>query len=520
MTNRTNLSALAAVLLVAAAVAGAVPAVGAQISERDAALAIQQESYADGAVSEKRVNGSRVYVASGEELTIKPQNFNSSNVVDYGVNTPSGQLTYADEFDTFTFRPEGETGTFELYWVVQRREVVETTENNTTTTETVTRQYRYTASIRITGQTGLVHISKGSIESLRADAKNWREFNASVQDIRGMDLLFLPADATTEDVIQGMIETYITVKDPPRAFGGGFTGFFVFIVASLGGAVAFGSIVYFLVRRIRKERKKRNEYESLEAAEGELAEREREDAERERTSKLQNINHSDWFNDHVADAFDERGRNPRESWESLSRGELLPEVWIRDRLQAMAQCGYAANVLDRDDDGEFENVELVEVDDVLDEDEDIEDVDGVVPIADPTEDFMDALDWEDPLLKQFDPASADFDPGECATKPVTLDLEELSDTVDVQMSRFDDEQTRGQYLLEFVESVREHPYTDTDGRPRPVRQALSEFLQMVQLVDAPLAEYQRQNIEAALEHHDKNEQAAQFAAEVEAGKHV
>lgn len=513
---------VAIALLLAGSLAGAGLAAADSHTDptnRSADLAIDQPAYVDDEVRQTNINGTRAYVVTGEEFEVQPRNFRSENVVDYGLETGAGELSYDETMREYVFDPQGETGTFRLYWVVTRQTQVNQTSGNTT--ETVTRNIssRYTATVRVTGQTNLVHVSQADLDETRGAASNWRDLNATLNNLREDGLLFWLGDKpSNEEILQDAINTYVTKYDPPRGLLKD-SGIVIAIVTTMFGLVLFGSYTGLFARIIRKLRKKLNIYESIEAEEGELKEEVIALDERERKQSLGNVDWYDWFDDWTADAFLELGETVEDGYTQLSNGALLPEVWIEDRLRAMDQCGYDLAVTR--DSGEIASARVIDTETEPAHGEErvgiAEALDG-----DDGDAMLDAIPWTDPHLKRFDLVDADFDASECEVTPRTYDLEELLAHVQMQMDQFDDPETAGQYLREFVASVREHPYTDHDGAPQAPRQVLCRFQKAVQkmrdLHDVPIAEFQSQAIERALIDFDHGERAERELRDIQRGQ--
>ena len=508
---------LAVVLLMILGLTIAAPMATAQDAVEPADLAIEQPGYVDGGVSEVQRGNHSVYEARGERLLIRPQNFDGSQVLDYGVTTDVGSLRYDDELGLFVFTPEGEQGTFDVYWVVNKPVTTTVTRNNSTQNVTEMRQIRYQARIKVTGQAQLSHLDPGQLDTYQADAERWRDWNATLQDVRAMDLLLVPDDVGTETLLQSMVNNFVTVKDPIQAlFGGSFTTVGFLYVSSIGGATWLIIWLLVAIRAGRQPRKRLNIFESTEAAEGELAEKMAAIDEEERKRALQNLDWEDIFEDeHAAAAFREAfGETVFDGYKRLS-SILQPELIVRDRLQAMSESGYIG-VVERED-GEIVDARVL----TEGEAEDIEG-DRRIDLSSPGDAFLKALDWEDETIMRFDLVESDYDPGELETVPETLDLAEILDQVDVQEQQFDDPSTISSYLYEFVASVREHEFTASEGKPRTMREILNTWLQLSQTLrdryHIPAARLQAEHLERAIIDYDPGEQAERLVREIEEGR--
>lgn len=176
---------LATVLLAVLLVGSGLPAVaGAAPQTSDAELAIEQSEYIKQGVGTARADNSTVYIVHDSTIELKPQNFDTSNVVGFGVLTDAGELSYNERMGTYRFSAGNNTGTFELYWEVEQRRLVQ--QNNSTTTQTVRK--RYTATIRVDSTKAYQHIPAGSLQDIRQDAKNWESWESSLKSIWGPDV--------------------------------------------------------------------------------------------------------------------------------------------------------------------------------------------------------------------------------------------------------------------------------------------------------------------------------------------
>lgn len=490
-------------LLLVATVAGPASAVDV----RPAELAIEQPHYVDGEVTESRDNGTPIYTVQDGRLKILPQNFGNGDVVGFGVETEGASLSYNEQLEVFEFRTE-HTGTFRLYWSVEiDREV---TQNNTTTTETV--RQRYVAVVRVEENGEYDHVPAGSLEEQRDAAENWSAFAGAVRDIYGKD-------ANLERRTQQAIHLLQLQADPLGALSGQFTSILLTLFITLGGLVVlllFGvwhvGVRWSDIRYIHRE-------ESKKATDQDIEDRLVELKHEERQRMLQNTDWNDLLEDDnlaraMRDVFGETVYDGTCRLQELT----LPENLVRDRLGVMGLNGYVG-VVERDGD------EIVDADLrtelTVDEAETVE-------LTDSPEEFLDALDWSHPDLRSFDLAGAetthaDVDPEDRPDVSLeALDLEELMERLEVQQQDFETPDVWGEYLLEFVEDVRQSEYTDEHGTPDATRYVLNAWLQTAQLerdcFDVPLLEYLGEAIEHALADRDPVASAEQVVSKVEAGK--
>jgi hypothetical protein len=508
--------ALLAVLLVLATVATPlVGAVAAADRTEAAELTVRQESYVGGDVDLQTQNGTPIYSAEGERILIVPQNFAPENVVDFGVDRGTGELAFDQGLGAYTFSSEGEVASFGLYWVVlEETQVAGANATNSTAVDRV----RYEATVRITGQADLDHAEAGTVEEMRRDANNWRSFNDTLQDVRESDLLFWalrkePPD--TETLLQGMVNTYVTSRDPFRLLTGGLFAVIITLTFTLGGLLFLAMREGLGAWKSRKLWKRLRTYRSNEPYEGELSERLLEADRAERSQIWSNSDFQDMgWSDHEADAYRELGRTPREAFEQIL-SIMPPEQIIRERLQAMAQVGYSARVLDRDADDEIADAEVVPIEDVDD------DQDDVASLADPSDALVEAV-WNDHAMIHFDPTEADIDVSEFEQEPTTVSIDELADELPVQIERFEDEKALAKLVHEHVDTAARSEYCDEQGTPNTSMRALGSFLETSTWVrdthGFPAAGKLAEMLETAIRKFDPGLEAAEYADDVRSGK--
>lgn len=522
--------ALLALLLVGSLLAGAVP-VGAQdgVLTRDAAVVVEQPHYVDSDVETRQVNGTSTYVASGRVLDLHPQNFDDASVIDYGVETTGGELAYDSATGQFQFQANA-SGTYRVYWVVPEQVAVETNSTNATaanaTGGTTTRQVRYAANIRVSGTAQKAHVAQGELADTRQAAANWQEFNATVQDLRDENLLLQSADLSTEETVQGMVNAYILQNDPLRALTGNVTTVILILFTTLGGGLLLTGLLGYHTIVVGKFQRALNRAESVEADEGALAERAASLEREERLRQLQNHDWNDVFeDDHIAHAHRTLGDTPLEGFTRFTGTLLQPRVWVRERLQAMGSEGYVAVPADdglRSDGGdEADGPDWSTIDDAEVVPGDA--VEGETPtdeLGDPSDDLLDALDWQQPAIRDFDLASAELSLPDGSPTPETLDIDELTAQAELDMEHFDSAEQAGEYLREWLDAVRDHDFTETDGTVDTSRYVLNRWLQTAQLARDEFSlpvEYMTEPIEAAIDWNDPEESAAATVAEIRSG---
>jgi hypothetical protein len=533
--------AAVAALLVLSLVAGVVPAAAQDdVLTRDAEVIVEQPHYIGSDVETKQVNGTRTYVASGRVLELHAQNFDSGAVVDYGVATTGGQLTYDSATGQFAFRANA-SGTYRVYWVVAEQVAVtggNTTGNataaNTTSGGTETRQVRYTANVRVSNTAPKAHLAESELAETRAEAANWREFNATVQDLRDENLLLASADLSTEETIQGMVNAYILQNDPLRALTGNITTVVLILFTTLGGGFLLVVSLGYHTVVVNKFRRALNRAESIEAEEGELADRVADMNRRDRLRAFQNWDWNDPFeDDHIAHAHRTLGETPLEGFSRFTGTLLQPRVWMHDRLQAMGADGYVA-VPESDtsggtvftDGGEPEddapdapNWKTIDEAEVVLEDA-VDEGTLTDDLSEPSDALLDAIDWQQPAIRDFDLVDATPPGGDGHPTATTLDIDELTAEADLDMAHFDSREEAGVYLRQWFESVREHDFTETDGTVDTSRYVLNRWLQTAQLArdefDLPV-DYMIEAIEAAIDWSDPEESAANTVERIRAG---
>jgi hypothetical protein len=545
--QRVATLALLALLLIgtvapalAAGVAGA-SAGSAGIADRQAQLHVEQPHYVDGDVRASSADGDRVYHVKGESLEIHPQNFDAEKVVDYGVESggDSGQLSYDPQTGEFELSA-GAEGSYEVYWIVSEGIAVENespnASGNDSNTTTETRQVRYSAIIRVEGAVGMEHMQSGDLAETREDAGKWEEFNSSVSDLRGRSIwvtLGLQDPMTTEQLIQSMINAWLLVNEPIAALTGD-SSILIVLFMSLTGIAFLGALAAYHTGVIVLLYRKLNIHETTEAAEGEVAERLAALDDEERRRRLAKRDFVDVFgDDHIADAFRDLGANPLEALENwVSR--LRQRFAFHDRLQAMHQASYVAVVDDRaaadggaSEDGGDEAVPIsarvVHEDDLAEDGPD--DQDQAVQSLDVDVDagLLDALDWAQPEIREFDFVGADFDRAECVTPIEEYDLKALLELSDLDMRNFSDEAAAGEYLRDLLADIREHPICDDQGRVKTLRYGLEQFLRSAALLEdryeLPI-DYYVDLVDRAVDEHDAREQAVGTLRDVQEGKYA
>jgi len=519
-SRATAVSVAVLVLLLCSTLA---PAVAGQVDGRNAELAIEQPHYIDSGVQTQQSNGTTVYVANGEELNLFPQNFDSENVVNYGVTTEGGQMNLDPQTGAFVFQPS-EVGTYHVFFVVERTRVVENeTANNTSTPQTVTEQVRYEAAIRVEGGLNLVHQEAGEMQSTQVAAQNWREFNSTIHSEE------LVGAGGTEAAVQEMVNWYILRKHPQEALTGGIVGY---LVIGLTSTAVLVWVVFFggHAKITRALRKRLHIFEAVEAEEGSAKEA---IAELERREKQQAAQNMDWndlpgFDDRIASAFREIFGETVHDGTVEYLAAFRPRNLVRDRLQAMGHDGYVAVVDERasPDGGDDGKQQIVAAH--LAQEPEVADGADVVDLVDADEqtigDVADALEnWDETALLEFDLVEADYDASDLQTTYDSMDLETITESLEADIRQFQGEEPDafGKYLEEFLATVLESPECDTEGRPDRIRYVMSHFLKHSQVLDDrfdfPLVRFHREAIERALVDFDPEAEAREAVEQVKHG---
>ena len=466
---------------------------------RQATVAIETPEYV-GDASTLRQNNETIYVMNGTEATIQAQNFDAENVIGFGVVGSQGQLAYDDRMGVFEYDTGGVVGSAELYWEVE--ETVRTSDG----TETV--RTRYVATVRSQSNATYEHYQSGEIEQMRTDAGNWSEWETSLVEIYG-------SGVDIEQQTQKAVELSKLANNPLAALSGNFTGLVVALFISLGGLLIlalFGT--FHLVTRFSDIRYIHRS-ESLKADEKDIDDKARELNWREKMRSVAKWDWSDFFGDLVARAYQAIGRTPFDGLKRLVAARR-PQNLVDHRIQAMGHDGYVGVVeredvsADGGDSGERAIVEarVARAEGVA---EDAETVNLNSLGEDEHEQFLDVLNWNDQTLWNYDLTDTDASPADISVEQAPLSLEELSDALGADLMQFDSREHWGQYLLEFVQFVREHDICDNEGRPDDIQLVLNEWMDADDMLsdgfELPHFKAESEAIEWAVKHSDPVEEA-------------
>lgn len=530
-TSHAYTSVAAAIITVVALLAATTTGV-AQVATSDAQLAVSQPDYVEGDVQRSSANGTVVYTINHRTAELKPKNFASADVVGFGVATEAGQLTYNEAFDTYEFDAGNNTGTFRVYWEVERPASASATsptnETNATNASGGMIRERYEAVIRVTDATEYAHLKGGTVDSRSSAAANWSSFAGAVREIYG-------PDADVERRTQQAIDLLRLQADPLAALSGSYTSTWLILLGlgGVGGPLVLITIGIWHLWTRRGDIKFRNREESLKADAADLDDRLRDLQHDERARVLQNKDWQDIIpDDQVARAMrDTLGETVFDGVVRLQE-TLLPRNLIRDRLYAMHHAGYVGVVRraatdggddthpDTSDDGTDADAPI-DAAWVAHEADTLPDDAVTVALDDVSEAFIDALDWTDDDLVSFDLPNADV-PDDAGVTVDGLSLDDLLLELDAQRQALDDPEAYGEYLLAFVQDVRESEYCDDQGTPDEMRYLMNHLLQISQKTtgkfEFPLLEFMGDSIERAMIEHEPLREATEAVDDVRSGK--
>ncbi|PCR88700.1 hypothetical protein CP557_21975 [Natrinema ejinorense] len=488
-------------------------------------LVVEQPSYVSEDVDRQSSNGTPVYVVKGDVQQLYPQGFDAENVSEFGLTSGSGELSYDETLERYTLDPNGETGSFEAYWIVDREQTVTEGNNTTTTTE----QTRHEAVIRVDGLETVTVMEPTEVESLESNANKWTDWNGTVTDVRESSILGhrLSAPSSNEEVMQAMVNAYLTMRSPTHLLDGGFTAAVIIIATTLGGIFLFALLKVPDALALRKIYGDYFQRKSVEEQEGTLAERQESEDLKDRLNRFANWDWQDIpsVTDHEAVELREKvGETPLEG--------LLKFAWLfhedtmkENRVRVMGSCGYVAQLAPETDghvatDGgetSLGRATLVRADDVLEPDETVADRDDLRSLAVPSETLLAAIPDDDPELNDFPMDTAEFDLDDLAEPPETLSLPEMIEEFDFSEFAFEDNERIGRFMAEFAVAINNHPITDEDGHIDPARLRLEQLLQFFQAADdrfqIPLAKWYKQHFDRALEEYDRDDELQTFLEE-------
>lgn len=524
------LTALMAVVLLVSFTATS----GVALTEYDAELAVEHPSYIDEDVTQTASDDRPVYELQYQEAQIKPQNFDTDDVVTFGVEEQEGTLTYDDEMDLYQFDSGGYNGTFTAYWEVEHVREVEVDGGNETQEETV--RERYVADIRVEDTEDYTHIPVAEREDEMEAAANWYEWERAMYDVWG-------AGADIEQKTQLAVDLSHLRANPASALAGGYTDTWVLLV--IGGAGANLVVLTLAGAHLwvrRDDIRMRLRMHSIRSEEHEADEKLSQLDYEERIRKAARLDWNDLWDDATARKYRELAETPFRAILKLT-GARTPRNLVSHRLQAMGQEGYvgvvdrnpdAFDLDDEDEDGgegdtpepEFGTVDIVPGDLVSEDDH-------TVALTRQSEDFdealfeavLDAVDYNNREIREFDLLGADIDADDIEVEETVADIEELMDEMNAQRQDFDSPDEWAELLLDFVEFVRNHDYCDEHGSPREVQYIVNEWLDtddyLADAVGFPQFKFESEALRRAIEiERDPLAEAEATVKNVESGKYA
>jgi hypothetical protein len=493
-------------------------------------LEIVQPHYVDADVGAQTGPNATTYDITGEFFRIYPQNFNNSQVIDFGVDGP-GTLEYNAERDYYEFTPEA-NGTVVAYWVVRETQTV--VRNNSTTTQT--RSVRYQARLQAE-KIDLVHQQRSEVEQLRADAANWTETVNSIQRAAG-------EDANIEVQLQAGINWIRVTNNPTKAFTGELGRTIQILALSLSGIflVALTLTIHTILRW--SDIRYRNTEEMIKAERGDAEDivEDLELQERKQTLASWRWADLDGLPDPVAREFREELGDPLEGILDIY-DRVSPMALLHDRLAAMGHDGYVGVAHhdevatdggeDEGDDGDpftsavITGVEIVPENRAPDADAAGVDVVDLTDLDGPRDQFLRALDASDPDLwddriESFDLPSAPVD----RPTPAELEapnIEEVTDRYIDQWERLNERrEVYADFLLEWLTQADRHPIVEGDGRVNTPLLARDVLIRLDRILDEeydmPFAGPLHEHLEFAFKQHDSAAETEQFLDDVESGR--
>ena len=495
-TNRTLV--VLAVLLVGA-LAAPVAAAASQPGDtaQRASLEIQQPHYIDSDVQVTRGANHTTYHVKGSYFEILPENFDSDDVINYGVMQEGATLSYDKTTGEYVLNTGGQSGTFTLYWVASQ-----TTANENATNTTSTSRVRYEA--RVQTETGeLAHIPQSNVNQLREDAANWSEVTESFGDVGG--------DAPVEEKLATALNWYQFSVNPFSALSGDFSGAVLILLLTNGGRLLLGLLILVPIATTAPVILK---YRKLRERTPELAELDTEKLKIWRDKRKQSLvevtPHDLPLNGRTADNLEHTlGENLWEIADSLQRlfdHSKLKRVY----LQAMAQRGDTAAVA-RTTAGDIEEVTLNPSED--------SDADAQALTDYDDEDFASIVSAADWGAVDASALQADIDLTELDTPISPTDVDD-DIVAELDVSFPEDFESREQFaecLYEVWKHIAKHGYTTNDGYIKQERSLLNLFAVLSSVTaeryDYPVARNWRDLTQFMASEIDGNEQLREAARE-------
>lgn len=489
---------------------------GPEIPRRSADLLIEQPDYVDGSPQQRSAGDRPVYEVAGAQFDVRPQGFSAADVVDFGVSTSGGSMSYNPDWEHYVFDPEGKEGSFDVYWIVDYQEP------GTNTTERV----QFVATINVAEDASVSVLPSDRHDQLQADADKWQEHNATLTDVREKNLLLhnlLGSPGSNEELFDRAISAYENTRDPGAKIMQNYQALILLAIITPAGWFFVSKWSLLSLFPIRELWRRLNIANVNEPYEGDLADREAEQDLKERLELPANWDFQDLnaISDPEAMGLREVESTPSSFYTKFRDATAWPKM-CRDRLRIMSQCGYAAKVEDDqlvtdggEEDDEIElstllqehdgvQVSVVSLEDETEPDEGLEARDDLFSIDTPSESLVDAVKLDETVWS-FDPRTADYDPSQFDEPLETHSLEELVEEIDPPMNYFDDKEAFGEALLEVAQWANEN-LADDDGEVDTFYVALNKLLQieqeMADIHGIPGAKARAEGIEDALRNYD------------------
>lgn len=435
--------------------------------EKATTLTVIQPSYAKGPVTMATHDGLKTYTASGDVLYVRTP-FNASAVVKAGVREDSASLEWNEEQRRFVFNPNGKTGTYQLWFVVEANDGTRTT-------------YRANLLVEVAKY---VHLSEADHTDLKEGASAWDDVLDMAEDAGLCDP---SSDASPEgefDACEGALkdafEWYQFYLHPFSAFAGQTLGIVMMFVQWPAGwfLLSIVAVLYYVgKRRDRKQnRRYRAQFESIEDIDSAEKAAERRELNRNLNLKpFEELGLTVSGGAALREAF--KVDTPRQALEKV-REAFNIERMIRLLLSAYSQQGYRARVSVSDGGpNAMPAVDLVAPDEF---ETTVDDTGREVPVDPALVDLHDldgsevlALDWSvlDPEVLWAE----DVDPSKLRL-PIANDAteEDLVDALGIAISEdganyamLDRREEFADLLIDFIEHVAaDDDVTDETGRLR------------------------------------------------------
>lgn len=266
------------------------------------------------------------------------------------------------------------------------------------------------------------------------------------------------------------------------------------------------------------------ENESLKAEE-QAADEKLEDIELE--NRIRRLWNADWndldWPDSVCRSYRNIAKTPGKAICRLVSARK-PHNLVEHRLQAMAQCGYVG-VVDREevrtDGGDGGSEPRIADAQVVPEDEVPEGAE-THDLSAPSEAFVSAVVADcGETVRDFDLVNADIDASKIHVEEAPMGVEELMHELDAQSQDFEDVDEWGDYMLEFVEFVNNHQFTDEHGSPDEIQFILNQWMDtddvLADVFGFPHFKLEGDALRHAIDQRDPVDEASQLVDEINDG---